>query len=231
MQQAHHRRTRGTWVAEQLDYWVPLIIQDVTAEEGSEKSAHSIYNPYFDANQLLITVIAYLGVLLTFGLVFPPIAVAMLVSIYAAVYTGKLEVGRFLTNAIDQNLLKYLDVMESECLGVGTVVKLRQAALMLITFTCVFFTPFIFDTLGDKLGVAKAAWVLVVLPLVPAALYLYALARDAYMHRMQAGLSVGKESKGVLAEDAGSGAVCDEDEGGEDGAYTLNALQSQQHQL
>jgi hypothetical protein len=109
------------------------------------------------------------------------------------------------------------------------------------------------------LGVAKAAWVLVVLPLVPGALYLYTLAWDTYMHgreravklgevaielqeagkssakdlvyRMQAGLSVGKKSKGVRAEGAESGAVCDGDKGGEDSTYTLNALQSQQHQL
>ena len=171
MQQAHLRRTKGTWMAAQLDYWVPLILQDLLAEEDQEKP-YDIFNPYFDANLLLVTAITYFGVLLTFGLVFPPLAVCMLVSIYAVVYTGKLEVGRFLTNAIEQNLHRYIDIIENECHGVGSIPKLRQCVAMLLVFACWFYTPFLFDTLGDSIGVDNASWVLVILPLFPPVIYM-----------------------------------------------------------
>jgi hypothetical protein len=171
MQRVHRMRVKGTWLAGQLDYWVPLVLQDVSAEEDSERAPYDIFNPYFDANLLLVNVVTYFGVLLTFGLVFPPLAVAILLSIYVVVYSNKIEVGRFLTNSIDQNLHKYMDIIESECHGVGSIPKMRQCVAMLIAFSCVFYTPFLFDTLGDSVGVDDAAWVVVFLPLFPLVIY------------------------------------------------------------
>jgi Leucine-rich repeat (LRR) protein len=170
-QKLHKLRRAGTWLGRQLDYVVPLVLQDVSAEHDASRPPYDIFNPYFDANLLLVNVVTYFGVLLTFGLVFPPLAVALLLAIYVAVYTSKLEVGRFITNSIDQNLDRYLDIIESECFGVGSIPKLRQCVAMLLVFTCAFYTPFLFDTLGDAVGVDNAAWVVVFLPLFPTLIY------------------------------------------------------------
>lgn len=155
-----------------MDYWVPPNLQDISAELDASKAPYDIFNPYFDANLLLVTIITYFGVLLTFGLVFPPLSIAMLVSIFCVVYTSKLEMGRFMANAIEQNLHKYLDRVEEECHGVGSIPKLRQCVRMLLIFSCWFYTPFLFDTLGDSAGLAGAVWILVVLPLFPIMIYL-----------------------------------------------------------
>ena len=43
---------------------------------------------------------------------------------------------------------------------------------MLLVFACWFYTPFLFDTLGDSIGVDNASWVLVILPLFPPVIYM-----------------------------------------------------------
>jgi hypothetical protein len=161
----YHRRVPGSKLSSLLERIVPRILRDIDA--SSAQLASHAYHGMFAAEQLLVTLMTYLGVLLTFGLVFPPIAVAMLVSIYAVEYTSKIEVGRLLTNALDQNLPQYLDLVEMRCRGVGSLTKLPQAAGMLLTFSCFFYAPFLFDTLGDRVGAVKAAWVLILLCALP----------------------------------------------------------------
>jgi Leucine-rich repeat (LRR) protein len=162
----HCRRVPGTWLAGQLDYWVPLLLQDLDPATEKDKVPYDIFNPYLDANLLVVTVMSYLGVLLTFGVVFPPLAPAMLVSIVCVTLNSKLLVGRFLTNAIAQNLGKYVAIIEKECKGAGSVPKLRQCARLLIVFCCFFYTPFLFDTLGDAEGLSSSLWVIFFLPCI-----------------------------------------------------------------
>jgi hypothetical protein len=42
---------------------------------------------------------------------------------------------------------------------------------LLVTFSCLFYALFLFDTLGDAVGFQGALWVLIVVPLVPALLF------------------------------------------------------------
>jgi hypothetical protein len=144
---------------------VPRILRDLDA--SPELLASNLYHGVFAAEQLLVTLMTFLGVLLTFGLVFPPIAVAMLVSIYAVAVTSKVEVGRFLTHAIDQNLPQYVRLVEMRCKGVGSLNKLPQAVAMVFTFACFYYAPFLFDTLGDSVRATNAAWVIILLCSLP----------------------------------------------------------------
>ena len=164
----HARRVRGTFVAGQLDYWVPLILQTLELRDEPTRAKYDIFNPYLDSNLLLVTIITYLGVLLTFGVVFPPLAVCMLISILAVTFNTKLVVGRFLTNAIDTGLVKYVNIIEGECEGAGSIPKLRQCMRLLLMFCFCFYTPFLFDTLGDSVGLEDSYWVIFFLPLLAA---------------------------------------------------------------
>jgi hypothetical protein len=49
---------------------------------------------------------------------------------------------------------------------------IRNSVWMLIAFSACFYTLFLFDTLGDAVGYQQAYWVLIVMPLVPAGLYI-----------------------------------------------------------
>jgi K+-transporting ATPase A subunit len=53
---------------------------------------------------------------------------------------------------------------------------------MTLTFMCLFYAPFLFYTLGDSVGAAKAAWVIVVLAVLPLLMRVGA-ARSAHTER------------------------------------------------
>ena len=44
---------------------------------------------------------------------------------------------------------------------------LVRAVVMLVVFSCLFYTLFLFDTLGDAVGFSQAYWVLIVTPVIP----------------------------------------------------------------
>jgi hypothetical protein len=61
--------------------------------------------------------------------------------------------------------LGYVAVLEQECEGVGSEKVLGRSVAMVVAFSCVFYTLFLFDTLGDAVGLRGAYWVLIVVPL------------------------------------------------------------------
>jgi hypothetical protein len=109
--------------------------------------------------------------MLTFGAVFPPLAAALAVTLFVVSYFGKIKIGRLICAAIASNQPAYLAIIEAECYDAGTVVKLQQALRMMISVCCIFYTLFLFDTLGNAAGFAGAVWVLFVVPLTPPVFY------------------------------------------------------------
>jgi Leucine-rich repeat (LRR) protein len=169
LQWLHCRAVRGTrWFA-LLDAVLPRIMKPMIAD-ASEASAAVIspYLPYFDASQHLITLLTYLALLLTFGAVFPPLAVCFAVTMLCMAGFTRLKVGRFLFNAHAQGLAGCAAAVEQECGGVGGTGLLRRSVGMVVSFSCLFYTLFLFDTLGDAEGLSGAYWVLIVVPLLVA---------------------------------------------------------------
>jgi len=120
---------------------------------------------------VLVTLSTQLGILLTFGAIFPPVALAMAVSIAAVVYQTRFKVQRFVQATVNAQLLGYLDVINAECAGVGTREQMQLAVKIIVCYCCAFYTLFLFDTLGDTEGFAASAWVLIVVPLTPIVLF------------------------------------------------------------
>ena len=163
---------------------------DTTTEESVSFSRSSTYyvnyatltrdlfRPYFDANNFMITLITYLGILLTFGVVFPPLAVVMCVTMLSVSWQAKLTVGRFLCVIRELELYKFEEIIEQECMGAATVMKLRQSVALIVVCSCCFYALFLFDTLGNAQGLNKAYWVLIGMPMLPLCLLLgYAVYR------------------------------------------------------
>jgi Leucine-rich repeat (LRR) protein len=152
---------------------IPPVLLPVTTST-SQPVKRRVFRPYFDANLLISTLVTYLGVMLTFGAVFPPLAVSLALSILTMSHFAKLKIGRLLCAAIDADRLSYLDIVEEECLGAGAVLKLRQALRFVVCFCCMFYTLFLFDALGNARGFAGAVWVIFVVPLTAPAVYIVA---------------------------------------------------------
>ena len=66
------------------------------------------------ANRVIILLMTYTGLILTFGAVFPPLAVALLVTTLATTFYTKYKVGNFLIQAEEQNQTQIvLKIIES----------------------------------------------------------------------------------------------------------------------
>jgi Leucine-rich repeat (LRR) protein len=164
----HRRSTPGTRWNALLD---SLLLPNLKSIVPGQAARRDVFKPFFDANQLLLSLVTYLGILLTFGAVFPPVALAILVTLLAVFHFNKLKVNRFIRRAVEQQQLDYMDVVEAESARAGFLPVLQRAAWMLVTVSCWFYTLFLFDTLGDAVGFGGAYWVLIVMPLMPLGLY------------------------------------------------------------
>jgi len=127
---------------------------------------------FFNANRVLLSFLTYLGLLLTFGLAYPPLAACVVSAMVSMLIYLRLCMGRFVHGCADEHKMYLLRAVEDACSGVGGSEFMRSASWLLVVFSSCFYTLFMFDTLGDALGFDGAYWVLVVVPLVPVYIYL-----------------------------------------------------------
>jgi Leucine-rich repeat (LRR) protein len=146
----------------------PRILRELRSPQDlAQAGGDRLYRPVFDANKLMMSLLTYLALLLTFGALFPPLAVCCAVAMASVVLTARLEVGRYVSAALAADRQDCLDEVESACAGVATPQQLRMALYLVLAVSCMFYTLFLFDTLGYEVGLAGAFWVLIVVPLLP----------------------------------------------------------------
>ena len=146
---------------------IPRILQSPSLVAQVPHVGGKRERPLFRAVGILVGLLMQLGVLLTFGTIFPPVALAMALSIGATVFTARRELQFFIQAALDLQLPHCLDAINTECAGVGTREQMQLAVKILVCYCCAFYTLFLFDTLGDAQGFVAAAWVLFAVPLSP----------------------------------------------------------------
>jgi hypothetical protein len=164
--QLHQRLPKNWFLFRCVDAVLPRILKPVEADPARIPD-RSILRPYFDTTQFLVTQLTSLALILTMGVVFPPLAVPVAVTMVLSAVYVMLKVGRLLTNASEEKQHKYVEIIEQECANVATPTTMRRAFWMLLWFGCWFYTLFLFDILGDKVGFYKAYWVIIVVPLLP----------------------------------------------------------------
>jgi Leucine-rich repeat (LRR) protein len=146
----------------------PRILRELPSPQDlTQARSNPLYRPPFNANKLVISLLTYLALLLTFGALFPPLAVCCAVAMVSVVLTARLMVGRYVSAALVADRQDCVDEVESACADVITPQKLRVALCLVLAVSCMFYTLFLFDTLGDEVGFAGAFWVLIVVPLLP----------------------------------------------------------------
>ncbi len=168
----HHCSTPGTTLYVILNARMTRLLKPIREDDVS--SLLTDYNPirpFFKAGRVLITLLTYLALLLTFGAVFPPLAASLCVTLIIVTTVVRLRAGRFLSIAERLELSELIHRIDQECRGVGSASVLHNAMWMLITVSCWFYTLFLFDTLGDAVGFDGAYWVLIVVPLMPLCIY------------------------------------------------------------
>jgi hypothetical protein len=155
----YKRATPGTRWSKLLTWMLPTVLTPIRA--GYPPSQ------VFDANIHVISLVTYLGILLTFGVVYPPLAVAMCATMVSVAWQARLEIGRFIHRAREAGELRHIDTLERNCQGAVSLKKLRRSLFIVVCFSCAFYALFVFDTLGNSVGLTSALWSLVVMPLFP----------------------------------------------------------------
>jgi hypothetical protein len=171
----YRRATPGTIWFRVLDYFLPRVLHPLTAARPN--ATRSVFNVHRLVNALMM----YSGLLLTFGVVFPPLAVALAVTLICVAYYGKATIGRFVCAVQEEKVPHCLEKIEADCQSVGSVPLLLHNSLwMIVTIACWFYTLFLFDTLGDAVGFDRAYWVLIVVPLLPGVMYIVSALVEKY---------------------------------------------------
>jgi hypothetical protein len=140
-------------------------------ELGKTEADSSGIFPLFDVNGYVISHVTYLGILMTYGVVFPPLAVVMCVTMLSIAAQARLSLGRFLHFAREQSAPQLADTLSTACKGAVSMNLLRSSIFLITCFACCFYALFLFDTLGDAVSLRGAYWVLIAMPLLPAVLY------------------------------------------------------------
>lgn len=151
---------------------VPATQNDLPAATTTTGRAH-----YVNVHTLMVSLAVYMGILLSFGVVFPPVALAMCVAMLSTAYQTRLAVGRLLCNAGEVGAQNVVEAVERDCRGQASTEKLKSVTALSIVFAICFYALFVFDTIGDAQGFAPACWALILGFLAPVLAIAYGLYR------------------------------------------------------
>lgn len=155
----------------------------------NKKFKHEIDNErkLWDRNGFFVDLITDFALLLSFGVACPPLAVALIVSIFSAVLVQRHQVATFVAFTSAPTYIKDAQhlqaVINADTVNAGDVDELIQleqdvkfdiegsplfyARWMVLTMASCFLAFFVFDTAGDQQGPDGAAWGPTVQSLVP----------------------------------------------------------------
>ena len=160
----HTRATVGTLWHRLLDGSLSRITKPIRNHSSAADQE------YVNIDCLMTTLVSIFGLILTFGVMFPPLCVTLTVSMLATVFYFQDNVNRFIASSTQQHP-SCAESIRAECDSVNAMQILKDSVWLLITVSCWFYTLFLFDTLGDQVGFEGAYWVLIVMPLMPLVLY------------------------------------------------------------
>jgi hypothetical protein len=112
--QLHQRLPRGWILFRCIDTVLPRILKPIETDPARIPD-RSILRPFFDTTQFLVAQLTSLALILTMGVVFPPLAVPVAVTMVLSAVYVMLKVGRLLTNASEEKQHKYAEIIEQEC--------------------------------------------------------------------------------------------------------------------
>lgn len=120
----------------------------------------------FKAENFIIDVITDIAIVMTFGVIFPPLAFVGCISIMLSTTITQLMLGRLVYLARTQpDLLDIVQKVNNDCAGVRAAAA--RGLIPLSAVLALFWAYFLFDILGDVVGFRKALSVLVLMTMIP----------------------------------------------------------------
>jgi len=165
-----------------------VVVATATTADVNISSKNTVkrdlLHPYYNANQIVNTNFLTVALILTFGVVFPPLALCLAISSVVRLKFIQLSVGRLIINSIEAHQLSYLHIVDEECDKVVSENLFMNCIFMVLGVCCCFYSMFLFDTLGDTVGFYQSYWVFIVMFVLPACFYGAYRAIQLYQARM-----------------------------------------------
>jgi hypothetical protein len=103
--------------------------------------------------------------LIIYGAIFPLLAFVLGLALALFTYYVQIELGRYVHEG-DKTKFKIID---NDCMGAAR--NFKYSLLIAMTVAPIFYSIFLFDTLGDVVGFGLALWLFFVMLFVPGAAY------------------------------------------------------------
>jgi Leucine-rich repeat (LRR) protein len=153
--------------------------------EVKEKEVLAINISFFKKRQFLnrdyivLPILSEFTVFITFGTIFPPLAIVVCYSLYVMTLFTQLIIGRIvIISRVQKELNHFIYQMNEECRNFR---RLFIQAIPSISILASFFWGFfLFDILGDEIGSLKALWILFVMGFAPIIIYFLESIIDRY---------------------------------------------------
>jgi hypothetical protein len=143
-------------------------------KEDSEKEriVGSENGMIFSKLKLSLQINSYLAIFVSFGVLFPPLALIVLLSILFATYFEELCLGYVLCESRKLGYAWYEKQINRDCEGVDRSLHLTLWSTFSLTCACALYAYIIFDTMGDTNGWKEALPLTIVMFFLPSLLYL-----------------------------------------------------------
>jgi Leucine-rich repeat (LRR) protein len=119
----------------------------------------------FDKNRLAVRINSYLVVMMSFGVLFPPLALIVVVTIINVTIYEEIVIGRLLYESEKLGFTWYKKQLEKDCAGISD--SLKYTLWSLVPVSSILYAYIIFDTWGDTEGWQSALTPTLIMLLVP----------------------------------------------------------------
>jgi Leucine-rich repeat (LRR) protein len=141
-------------------------------ENEKEKSKGSENGLIFSRLKLSLQINSYLAIFVSFGVLFPPLALIVLLSILTSTLFEELSLGYVLCESRKLGYDWYEKQINNDCKGVDRSLHLTLWSTFSLTCACALYGYVIFDTMGDTNGWKEALPLTLVMIILPSLLYL-----------------------------------------------------------
>ena len=170
----------------------PILKLDEIDIANNDKIKIDKLMPKVDTLQIFVNFFTFLGLLMTFGALFPPLGVVFFLTIFIKKNYFAYRINRYVNFASSNQKNNYINVINKECKGLLDQSVLIWSVWVLVTCSSLFYSLFLFDTLGDTVGIQNAYWILIVMPLVP---LIYNIGCNIYFSLLKTFLNVNPDDQ------------------------------------
>lgn len=161
----HAMTSTGSLVHKLIDSTIYNLLRPANVSALKSK------NLLFHKERFVLRTVGKIAVFVTFGVVFPPLAVVLCAAFNSESYLNLLIIGRFLVEIEDENIRKqFHERLSGECAKCIDLLLVPLVRLV-VPFAALFYGFFVFDIYGDEVGFKRAVWTLVLLMVTPVFLW------------------------------------------------------------